>query len=150
MNSDEITKIVQHHQKHLRKLDHPNIGKLYESKVITNDPNFSALMVMEYLEGHNLYEFKIRWKSPENIYRRIIKDLLSAVEYCHSKKVIHQDIKASNIMVCKDKKGNYVIKLVDFDMSAKKNGFLKTKKTIGTEDYRAPELFKVEFDSDYK
>ena len=105
---------------------------------------------MEYLEGHNLFEFKIRWKCPKKIYMRIIKHLLSAVKYCHSKKVIHQDIKASNIMVCRNKTGNYVIKLVDFDMSAKKNGFLKTKKKLGTEDYRAPELFKTVLDSEYK
>ncbi len=142
--------MVQHHQKHLRKLDHPNIEKLYDSRVISNDPNSSALMVMEYHEGHNLFEFKIRWKCPENIYIRIIKHLLSAVKYCHSKKVIHQDIKASNVMVCRDKNGNYVIKLVDFDMPVKKNGFLKTKKIIGTEDYRALELFEVKLDGDHK
>lgn len=65
--------------------------------------------------------------------------------------MIHQDIKASNIMVCRDKIGNYVIKLVDFDMSAKKNGFLKTKKNqLATEDYRAPELFQTVLDSEYK
>jgi len=53
-------------------------------------------------------------------------------------------------MVCKDKNANYVIKLVDFDMSAKQNGLLKTKTIIGTKDYRAPELFQVNLDSDYK
>ena len=53
-------------------------------------------------------------------------------------------------MVCRDKNENYVIKLVDFDMSAKKNSFLKTKQITGTEEYRAPELFEVKLDGDYK
>ena len=35
-------------------------------------------------------------------------------------KVIHRNIKAQNIMVCRDKKENYTIKLVDFDLSIEK------------------------------
>ena len=93
MNSDEIKK-KQQHQKYLQKLDHPNIIQLYEIKVITNGPNSEAQMVMEYLEGHDLFKFLIRWPFPEEICMRIIIDLLSAVKYCHSKKLIHQDIKA--------------------------------------------------------
>ena len=59
-------------------------------------------MVLEYLEGHELQHFIVETELPENICRRIAKDILSAVKHCHDNGVVHRDIKASNIMVCKD------------------------------------------------
>ena len=46
--------------------------------------------------------------------------ILEAVKYLHSKQVIHRNIKADNIMVCKDDTDNYVIKLIDFDLCIQK------------------------------
>ena len=46
--------------------------------------------------------------------------ILEAVKYLHSKQVIHRNIKADNIMVCKNDTENYVIKLIDFDLCIQK------------------------------
>ena len=46
--------------------------------------------------------------------------ILEAVEYLHSEQVIHRNIKADNIVVCKDDTENYVIKLIDFDLCIQK------------------------------
>ena len=49
-----------------------------------------------------------------------MSQILEAVEYLHSEQVIHRNIKADNIMVCKDDTDNYVIKLIDFDLCIQK------------------------------
>ena len=46
--------------------------------------------------------------------------ILEAVKYLHSEGVIHRNINAENIMVCKDDTDNYVIKLIDFDLCIQK------------------------------
>lgn len=46
--------------------------------------------------------------------------ILEAVKYLHSKQVIHRNIKAENIVLCKDESDNYVIKLIDFDLCIQK------------------------------
>jgi len=46
--------------------------------------------------------------------------ILEAVKYLHSEQVIHRNIKADNIVVCKDDTDNYVIKLIDFDLCIQK------------------------------
>ena len=60
------------------------------------------VVVMEYLEGGELFEYweaKPDRRVSETEAKEIMLQLLSAVDYCHSCKIIHRDIKFQNILL---------------------------------------------------
>lgn len=82
------------------------------------------------------------------LHFRIVKDVLSALEYCHQQGIYHLDVKPQNILVdfseCKSPNHNYICKLCDFGCSAKIEELLlnKPKQCRGTIRYMAPEILK--------
>ena len=54
----------------------------------------------------------------ENDLRKIMKQILSAVHYCHQNSIVHRDIKAENILFSR-KDINSHLKLIDFGISLK-------------------------------
>ena len=63
-------------------------------------------------ENGDLFDFWYEKKPlTEHVVRRIMKQLLDAVNYLHSRNLVHQDIKLEN--VCLD--SNYNVKLIDFE-----------------------------------
>ncbi len=67
-----------------------------------------------------------------------VLQILSAVQYCHQKKIIHRDLKAENLLL----DGEMNIKIADFGFS---NEFVigsKLDTFCGSPPYAAPELFQ--------
>ena len=67
-----------------------------------------------------------------------LSQIVSAVQYCHQKKIIHRDLKAENLLL--DSEMN--IKIADFGFS---NEFIPGNKLdtfCGSPPYAAPELFQ--------
>ena len=78
------------------QIDRPNIIKIYEYYIDSLD----FYLITEFVSGGELYNTIINKKifSEENtIY--VMKQLLSAVYYLHSKRIVHRDIKPENILV---------------------------------------------------
>uniref|UniRef100_A0A8C1KYB4 non-specific serine/threonine protein kinase n=1 Tax=Cyprinus carpio TaxID=7962 RepID=A0A8C1KYB4_CYPCA len=73
--------------------------------------------------------------------RVICKQMLEALQYLHSMKIIHRDLKAGNILLTLD--GD--IKLADFGVSAKNTKTLQRRDSfIGTPYWMAPEVVMCE------
>ncbi|EPT28221.1 AGC kinase [Toxoplasma gondii TgCatPRC2] len=86
---------------------HPNVIKM----VATFKDEFRVCIVYELAENGELWEQLMHGGVlTEDLAARYILQLCSAVEYIHSKGIIHRDIKAENIVVMRD--GN--LKLIDF------------------------------------
>ena len=69
---------------------------------------------------------------------------MSAISYCHSKKVCHRDLKPENILI--DNKETLSIKLIDFGTSQKFEDEEKMELVLGTAYYIAPEVLKGQYD----
>ena len=126
-----------------RLLDHPNIVKLLTVDVVDGN----VLMVMEYVEGtdlETLIDQKSKLELSESL--RYLKQILSALAFAHDQRVIHRDIRPSNIMI--DQKNN--IKITDFGTSILLKDRQYATTRIGSPPYMAPEQFegKAVFASD--
>lgn len=135
MKEIQRKKSVRREIKLMERLNHPNIAKLYEA-IETDD---LVVLVMEYVNGgstHGFLKSKPNRRMEEQEGRRIYKQMMSALSYCHSKCVAHRDIKLENIML--DSKGN--VKIIDFGFSTCIPNDKKIKIFCGTPSYMAPEI----------
>lgn len=74
----------------MKLLHHPNIVKLFE--VI--ETKHTIFLVMEMVSGGELYDYLVvHGRMKEKEARAKFRQIISAVHYCHSKRVIHRDLK---------------------------------------------------------
>ncbi|XP_057502998.1 probable serine/threonine-protein kinase At1g54610 [Actinidia eriantha] len=121
----------------LRRLDHPNVIKL--EGLATSRMSCSLYLVLEYME-HDLAGLAA---SPEIKFttaqvKCYMNQLLSGLEHCHSRGVLHRDIKGSNLLI--DNGG--ILKIADFGLATIVDPRHKHPLTsrVVTLWYRAPEL----------
>ncbi|EPS73419.1 hypothetical protein M569_01335, partial [Genlisea aurea] len=122
----------------LRKLDHPNIVKL--QGLVTSRMSCSLYLVFDYME-HDLAGLAsspgiIKFTEPQ--VKCYIQQLLSGLEHCHNRHVLHRDIKGSNLLI--DDGG--VLKIADFGLASTFDPHNKQPMTsrVVTLWYRPPEL----------
>ncbi|XP_054806625.1 protein IMPAIRED IN BABA-INDUCED STERILITY 1 [Prosopis cineraria] len=121
----------------LRRLDHPNIIKL--EGLITSKLSCSIYLVFEYME-HDITGLlsspDIKFSEPQ--IKCYMKQLLSGLDHCHSRGVMHRDIKGSNLLV----NNEGILKVADFGLANFSNSGNKQPLTsrVVTLWYRPPEL----------
>lgn len=91
---------------------------------------------MEWIDGLPLDRYLENKKPGRAQQFRLLEQLFEAVEYFHSKQVVHKDLKPSNILVTNNGDN---IKILDFGF-ADRDADSKLKLSAGTEKYAAPEL----------
>ncbi|KAI3800812.1 hypothetical protein L1987_28909 [Smallanthus sonchifolius] len=91
-------------------LKHPNVVRLYE--VMANKTNI--YFVMEYVKGGELFDKVAKGRLKEDAARKYFQQLISAVDFCHSRGVCHRDLKPENLLIYES--GN--LKVSDFGLSA--------------------------------
>ncbi|MDY6797120.1 MAG: serine/threonine-protein kinase [Actinomycetota bacterium] len=123
------------------RLTHAHVLTVHDI-VVSGDRQF---IVMEYLEGKTLREILAeRIFSAEEVLS-IAPMISDALDYAHSKEIIHRDVKPDNIFVLEN--GN--IKVADFGIAKmlKVKEMTQTGVIMGTPNYIAPELVKdMEYD----
>ena len=74
----------------------------------------------------------------------ILKQVLSAINFCHTRNIVHRDLKPENLLLDKDTE-NPKIKIIDFGTSQVFSGDKKMSQKFGTPYYIAPEVLKKSY-----
>lgn len=121
----------------LRQLDHPNVMRL--EGLVTSRVSGNLYLVFEYME-HDLAGLVaspiVKFTEPQ--IKCYMQQLFCGLEHCHSRGVLHRDIKGSNLLI--DNKGN--LKIGDFGLATFCRPSPKQPLTsrVVTLWYRPPEL----------
>ncbi len=122
--------------KTVAKLNHPNIVPVYDF----GNHQGTYYLVMQFVEGRTLREMLLSHKPPIEQIASILTQVGAALDYAHSKEVVHRDVKPSNIMLCPDGKAM----IMDFGVACGSHaGDMSGVWTaVGTPNYMSPEQCK--------
>lgn len=121
----------------LRKIDHPNIVKIFE--FFESMTHF--YIVMEFCHGKLLFQkFDEKKRTDEKEAARIMLQVLEALHYLHQREIVHMDLKSENIIY-----NGRTVKLIDFGLSQHFNPNKRMKKIQGTKYYLAPEVITKKY-----
>ncbi|CAN0919752.1 CBL-interacting serine/threonine-protein kinase 5 [Linum grandiflorum] len=143
MNKEQLMKtegLAEHVEREIsvmHRIKHPNVVELKEVMATKS----KIFFVMEYVRGGELFAKVEKGKLDEDVARKYFQQLISAIDYCHSRGVSHRDLKPENLLL--DENGN--LKVSDFGLSALpeqiwNDGLLHTQ--CGTPAYVAPEVLR--------
>lgn len=124
----------------ISNLRHPNIV-LYMGVCVKK---LTYYLITEYLELGSLFDHlhKKQTHFGEKAMMLIVEDIALGMNYLHGRKVLHCDLKSSNVLVDQ----NWNVKLCDFGLSRVKKNMDNKKqgKRIGTPHWMAPEIMRGE------
>ena len=122
----------------LQRLDHPHVIK-YKGHFYQED-EVEFVLVMEYASGGCLADH-IESEMSSELQLRLMTELASGLNYIHGMKVMHRDLKSSNILLAGDELALSCVKISDFGLSAHLSATAASKRTSksGTALYFSPE-----------
>lgn len=118
----------------MKLLNHPHIVKLYQVMETTS----MLYLVTEYASNGEMFNYLSNGALPEKEARRKFAQILSAVEYCHKRHVVHRDLKAENLLLDQ----SYNIKIADFGFGNYYTPGSPLNTWCGSPPYAAPEVFE--------
>lgn len=122
----------------MKSLDHPNIVRLYETFEDASD----IYLVMEYCAGGELFDRLIEQGTfTEQMASVVMKQILSAVAYCHSKRVAHRDLKPENFLFLTPSQDS-PLKLIDFGLASRFIPGEPMGTRAGTPYYVSPQVLE--------
>lgn len=142
-----------------QKLDHPNVTKFVGASMGTSQlkipkkgstssssggrttPNECCVVVVDFQHGGTLKTLLYNHRDKKLPYRKVVRlalDLARGLSYLHSKKIMHRDVKAENMLL--DRKRT--LKIADFGVARVEAQSCEVTGQTGTLGYMAPEVLQ--------
>lgn len=130
----------------LKEVDHPNIIKLHEVFFGRR----SVYLVTDLCRGGELFELLSSGKNQGFVFREdraasLLRDMLRAVKYLHSKGIVHRDLKLENFLFEGDSSTSPLV-LIDFGLSKHFDSHERMRQRVGSCYYTAPEVLSGDYD----
>lgn len=137
-DSSEIATRLLNEARAAARLQHPNIVEIYDF----GQEDETVYIVMELLEGDNLRGALKKGQLSSRALLNLLAEVASALDFGHSRGVVHRDVKPSNIIVLP----NGHPKVMDFGVAQlqRNQRLTATGSTLGTPQYMAPEQIRGE------
>jgi hypothetical protein len=120
----------------LQLLHHPNVVGLKE--FIVHPRHF--YLAIEYVSGGQMLDYIIsHGRLKERVARKFLRQMVSAVDYCHRNSVVHRDLKIENILISSTGR----IKLIDFGLANLYSPRSHLNTFCGSLYFAAPELLNA-------
>ncbi|XP_068804933.1 striated muscle preferentially expressed protein kinase isoform X1 [Struthio camelus] len=121
----------------LKALHHERIMALHEAYIT---PRYLVLICENCMGKEILYSIVDRFRYSEDDVVSYVLQLLQGLEYLHSRRIVHLDIKPDNVVVS----GMNALKIIDFGSAQTYNPLVLRQlgRRVGTLEYMSPEVVK--------
>lgn len=143
-DSDDILRRFYNERQTLAALDHPNIVRLLDGGSTEDGRPY---LVMDFVEGSPILQYCDSHQLPIPERLQLFRSVCAAVHYAHNKRVIHRDLKPTNVLVTDDG----TVRLLDFGIAKLLNAecsyaplATRTDARPMTPEYASPEQIRGE------
>uniref|UniRef100_A0A2S2N893 non-specific serine/threonine protein kinase n=1 Tax=Schizaphis graminum TaxID=13262 RepID=A0A2S2N893_SCHGA len=121
----------------MKLIDHPHVlglSDVYENKRY-------LYLILEHVSGGELFDYLVKkGRLTPKEARRFFRQIISALDFCHSHLICHRDLKPENLLL--DEKTN--IKIADFGMASLQPNGSMLETSCGSPHYACPEVIRGE------
>ncbi|XP_043190987.1 serine/threonine-protein kinase BRSK2-like [Amphibalanus amphitrite] len=135
--SESVLQKVEREIAIMKLIDHPHVLGLYD----VYDNKKYLYLVLEHVSGGELFDYLVKkGRLTPKEARRFFRQIISALDFCHSHSICHRDLKPENLLL--DEKNN--IRVADFGMASLQPDGHTLETSCGSPHYACPEVIRGE------
>uniref|UniRef100_A0A6A7G5L2 non-specific serine/threonine protein kinase n=3 Tax=Hirondellea gigas TaxID=1518452 RepID=A0A6A7G5L2_9CRUS len=135
--SESVLQKVEREIAIMKLIEHPHVLGLYD---VYENKKYLYL-VLEHVSGGELFDYLVKkGRLTPKEARRFFRQIISALDFCHSHSICHRDLKPENLLL--DEKNS--IRIADFGMASLQPDGSMLETSCGSPHYACPEVIRGE------